>query len=152
PKHIGDSLEADLKRTLCGDGCAEPTRNSFGCPAEVNHAAVDGSPKRSSGTGPRTDGSVRSYRGQRVESISRSTTATERSVCLATARVPQDVENQFDAAGDTQLFVNPKQIIANSVFAEAELLGDVPVAESLSDQIGDLSLPLGEQISSFSIG
>ena len=50
------------------------------------------------------------------------------------------VENNFDAAGDSQLVKNPEQVILHSVFGELEPLGDFPIREAVGEAADDVSL------------
>ena len=57
----------------------------------------------------------------------------------------EEVQNEFDAAGDAQLVVNAEKIIADGVLAEAELDANFAVRESFGEQRRDVIFAFSEQ-------
>ena len=63
----------------------------------------------------------------------------------------QYVKNQFGAARYTQLLIDSEEIIVDSVFGQAEFLGDLTVWQALSYQIGELVLPFGQKATTYGV-
>ena len=65
--------------------------------------------------------------------------------------VVDGVEHQFDPGGDAQLVENAKQILLYGVFAECQLLGDIPIREPFRDQGDHLLLARSQQAAALHI-
>src|SRR5262249_30236400 len=62
------------------------------------------------------------------------------------------VKHKFHSSGYPQFFVDPKQIVTHGVFAETELLGDLPIGQTLCDETPYLPFPPRKEVAAVRIG
>ena len=64
---------------------------------------------------------------------------------LGCGAILEAIEDQLDARGDAELVKNAKEVIADGVFAEAQVAGNLAVGEAFGNQADDIFLALGKQ-------
>lgn len=62
------------------------------------------------------------------------------------------VERQLEASGDTQFVEDPEQVVADGVFAEMKLAGNIAIGAALGDELNEAELAIGEESGSPGIG
>jgi hypothetical protein len=55
------------------------------------------------------------------------------------------IKDQFNSAGNSNLFIDPEQMIFDRVLAKAETIGYFSIGQALGDKGNDLLLTFGKQ-------
>jgi hypothetical protein len=67
------------------------------------------------------------------------------------APVSEGIQDQFDSIGDAQLVIGAQQGFLDGVFLDAELLGNLAIADAFGNQIDDLFFARGQHTLSLGI-